>query len=203
MKIAVDIDEVIVPLSEAFFSYHNKKFGTNVDVKTMNHYRYDKHMGISLSESFKRVNEFYQTDDFKSMKILSGVREALEQLSKNHELVVITSRYGAAKEFTRQWIAEEFPGMFSEILFSSEHHYDEKYKKEKQIMEKSHLCSEHNVGLIIEDSLAHSLECAEKRINVLLFDRPWNQGDLPAGITRFFSWKEVPHLLNSLSTASK
>ena len=62
---------------------------------------------------------------------------------------------------------------------------------------------DNNINLIIEDSLIHAIECAKNGIKVILLNKGWNQGELHTNITRINSWKEVPQLLNSLSTASK
>ena len=203
MKIAVDVDDVLVPLAKTFYDYHNKNFGTDIDGDSLIHYRWDHHMNIPLSQSVKRVNDFYKTDLFKNMPIFENAKESLKQLSKDHELVIISSRFGVSKEFTKEWANKEFPDIFSDIIFSAEYHYEEEYKKSKNIKEKAFVCLDNNINLIIEDSLIHAIECAKNGIKVFLLDKPWNQGELPDNITRVKNWNEISQELNSLSTASK
>ena len=203
MRIAIDVDDVLVPLAKTYYDYHNKKFGTNIDADNLKHYRWDHHMGISLKESVQRVQEFYKTDIFKNMPIFEGAKEVITNLSKQHELIIISSRFGVSKEFTIQWAEKEFPNIFSRIIFSAEYHYDEEYKKAKNIKEKAHICLDNDIDLIIEDSLIHAEECAKNGIRVFLLNKSWNQGKTPSNITRINNWKEIPQLLNSLSTASK
>ena len=198
MKIAVDVDDVLVPLAKTFYDYHNKKFGTNINGETLGHYRWDTHMGISLKESVERVQEFYATDVFKNMPVFENARETLKELAKSHELIVISSRFGFAKEFTREWINREFPGIFSNIIFSAEYHYEEEYKKAKNLKEKAFVCLDNKVDIIIEDSLTHSLECAKRGIKVILLDKPWNQGSLAENVTRVKEWKEIIEKINSI-----
>lgn len=197
MKIAVDVDDVLVPLAKTYYDYHNKKFGTNIDGDTLIHYRWDHHMGVSLKTSVERVQEFYKTDIFKNMQVFENAKEVLINLAKNHELIIISSRFGVSKEFTKQWANKEFPDIFSDIIFSAEYHYEEEYKKAKNIKEKAFVCLDNNINLIIEDSLIHALECAKQGIKVILLNKPWNQGELPDNIIRANNWKDILLLISS------
>jgi uncharacterized HAD superfamily protein len=222
MKIAVDVDEVLVPLAKHFFTYHNKKFGTNVNPDTMAHYRYNDHLGVSFHETISIVHEYYKTDDFRNMPCFEDARKALavlsrtaglspgrvlehaqkspaiSDISKKHELIVISSRYGEARGFTKEWINREFPGVFSDVVFSAETHYDKEYIEKHHLKEKAFVCCELNVDLMIEDSLYHSLECAKRGVKVFLLDKPWNQGSLAENVTRVKSWNEILEKIKAL-----
>lgn len=193
MIIGIDVDEVLVPFSKTYFNYAHETFGAEqMDGDKIPHYRYDELFGITLAESFRRVALFYNSEHFKNMPLHDGAKEVITELSKKHKLIAVTSRFGDSKEFTRQWLEKEFPKMFSNIHFSAENHYDEEYKKKKNLKEKAEVCKELGISLMIEDSIPHSLKCAEAGIKVLLFDRSWNHNEiLPANITRIYSWKEV------------
>jgi uncharacterized HAD superfamily protein len=55
------------------------------------------------------------------------------------------------------------------------------------------------LDLLIEDERALALATAKASAPVLLFDRPWNQGELPQGVTRVKTWDEVQQLVRRAS----
>jgi uncharacterized HAD superfamily protein len=57
------------------------------------------------------------------------------------------------------------------------------------------------LDLLIEDELHVALAVAVVPIPVLLFDRPWNRGKLPTGITRVRDWSQVLHLVASQASS--
>jgi uncharacterized HAD superfamily protein len=60
---------------------------------------------------------------------------------------------------------------------------------------KPRIIREMRLDLLIEDELHVALAVADVPIPVLLFDRPWNQAELPPGITRVTNWGEVLRLI--------
>src|SRR3989344_2809835 len=64
---------------------------------------------------------------------------------------------------------------------------------------KVDVCKELGVELLIDDNLVYVNECATEGTPALLFDAPWNQGVLPAGVTRISSWDEVVRYITEKS----
>jgi uncharacterized HAD superfamily protein len=56
---------------------------------------------------------------------------------------------------------------------------------------KSAMCKELGIQVMIDDHMSVAKDCAEAGIRVLLFDQPWNQGELPMGAERVHSWDEI------------
>jgi hypothetical protein len=65
---------------------------------------------------------------------------------------------------------------------------------------KPRIVRERRLDLLIEDERALALATAEASAPVLLFDRPWNQGELPQGVTRVKTWDEVRRLVEAHAT---
>ena len=66
---------------------------------------------------------------------------------------------------------------------------------------KPRIVRELRLDLLIEDELHVALAAAEVPIPVLLFDRPWNQADLPIGVTRVLTWDQVRRLVAAQAAA--
>ena len=66
---------------------------------------------------------------------------------------------------------------------------------------KPRIVRELRLDLLIEDELHVALAAAEVPVPVLLFDRPWNQADLPCGMRRVSSWDEVRRHVAALESA--
>ncbi|HYL79708.1 MAG TPA: hypothetical protein VEU07_02790, partial [Candidatus Acidoferrum sp.] len=66
---------------------------------------------------------------------------------------------------------------------------------------KPRIVRELRLDLLIEDELHVALAAAEVPVPVLLFDRPWNQADLPSGMRRVSNWDEVRCHVAALAAA--
>jgi len=66
---------------------------------------------------------------------------------------------------------------------------------------KPRIAREMKLDLLVEDEMHVALAAARVPIPVLLFDRPWNQGDLPPGVTRVTAWDQVLDLVAAEAAA--
>lgn len=129
------------------------------------------------NEGFVWKNEEYiekfiklYLDDEKNLK-LPPVFWAIEWIKKlkslSKKLYVITARQDFLETYTKKWLEKYFWDVFEDIIFCN-HEWGWEYKH------KSDICKEVWATLLIEDNLDYALECSEKEIEVLLFERPWN-----------------------------
>lgn len=195
MHIGVDMDEVLVEHMEAFLDYHNYNYGTKLEKKDMFSYSLNKVIGGSDQETRKKLLHFFESDFFHNMKMVSGARTAIAQLAKEHQLSVVTARPLVIREQTEQFITHKFPSLFSSVNLTNQWHgVGEKRNK-------SEVCKEKKISIMIDDSLKHALDCASQGIYVLLadFNYPWNQTTekLPENIKRVHSWKEIITEINN------
>jgi len=187
MKIGIDLDEVLAEFVSAFLQFHNEKYGTKLNKNHFHVYEFEKVLGGTEEDAADKAYEFFGTHHFKNIQPSEGAKKATEKLAKaGHELFVITSRQSEVVEDTKNWLEANFPQTFKEVYFTAN-----KYGRTKSDIQKIDVCKKIGVSLLIEDGLEFALSCAAEGINVLLLDRPWNQGELPKNIKRVSSWDEI------------
>jgi uncharacterized HAD superfamily protein len=184
MKIGVDFDDVLYGLNPAFATFHNMKYGTNVKMQDIKNFELSFAYKIPSTDVMTRLNEFY-ADYHESALPVEGALESLRMLVQNYELHVITSRKEELREKVMSWINRHLPNLFKEIHFTN--HFEGVGKKRL----KSEVCRELGVNYVIEDCLDYAKDVADKGIPVFLLDKPWNQGQIEAPITRVKSWNEI------------
>jgi uncharacterized HAD superfamily protein len=192
MKIAIDIDEVLVDFVTNFLRDHNRRRGTALSKEDISSYRMWELWGETKEESDRSFEEFYNSELFRNLEPAKESIWAVNNLSKDHELHIISSRPETIHEFTRSWVQKHFPNCFSGI------HFSKKRPVNGKSLKKAEISAGLGVDLIIEDSLEYAKECAERGIRVLLFDAPWNQSEkLPHRVYRVFSWTEAFNIINT------
>lgn len=185
MKIAVDVDDVLTHTGTEYIKYHNKKYGTKLQLWQFYDYDYLKPYGHDRHEASKRILDYIEN---KALEIepVEGARGVLEKLKKNHELIVITGRAKSIMVKTKEWIGHYYPDIFSQIVCTDVHQLNGG-------KDKGEICKELGVNLLIDDYLKYAMECANVGIRVLLLKQPWNineqiNNDL---ITRVDNWDEI------------
>lgn len=98
---------------------------------------------------------------------MKGAIISIEKLSKNYDLMVITSRPDIIRPETILWIESYFPKKFSYIEFTG-------YWAKKERKDKASVCMKHRVKVLIDDYPEFLLKFSEKG-KAILFDAPWNQ----------------------------
>ena len=186
MKIAVDIDDVLANFTPALIEFHNATYGTSYTLNHFNSYHLEEVWGGTHEEAIDKVFNFYETPEFKNVGVIEDAQEVLHRLKKDHELVTMTARPEVIRDKTEEWILRHFPGLFSAV------HIANRFSKTGPKTTKAELCEKYGCNLLIDDSLDYALQSVAPHRRVLLFDRPWNQtSELPTGITRIKSWKEI------------
>ena len=83
------------------------------------------------------------------------------------------------------WVEEYFKNVFKEIYFSNHAYFE--YKG----LPKSGICKQTKTEFFIEDCPDYAIDCAEKGINVLLLNKPYNKHVERKNITRVYSWNGI------------
>lgn len=183
--IAVDIDEVLAPHNETLAKLHNRMFGTNHAVSDY-YDQWDELWGVDYEEAERRVRLWHSSEDFKEMLPIPGSLTALQELSENFELVIVTGRAERMAQLTQNWLQQYYTDLFREVVFVGL--YEEGIGKTK-----AEACQQIGAAYLIDDSLAQSTACAEIGMQVVLFgDYSWNQiAQLPSNVTRCDDWPDV------------
>lgn len=185
--ITVDLDDVLFPFSQGFVEFHNQHHLTNV--KYDDWYTWDMHevFGCDKETMTERVHTFFSSPSHEAQRPLAGAIEAINELSGKYNLEIVTSRLEHTTEKVLRWIGVHFPDSFKQVHFTNNFGGGLGNKTRK----KSEVCRELGSILHIEDALSHASDVVASGIPVLLPDRPWNQGEVPAGVHRLHSWDEV------------
>lgn len=184
MKIGIDIDDTLIDGTKPLWKFLNKKLNINIKFEDLTYEKMADQLGITREREAELYEEFIESEYNEQTLPLEGAVEAIDQLSKNNNLVIVTNR--AIKEYhgTHEMIKRYFKNHISEIYFGR-NHLAEIAKK------KSIVCRENNIELMIEDNRKNAIDCYENGIRVILFDYPWNRKPHPDGIIRVKNWKEV------------
>ena len=184
MIIAIDLDDILASTLERFIQFHNEKFSTNLTINDFTSYELQNIEGISNKEEAKRLKLFDNSKYFDTISPLKGSQTSISQLSKNHDIIVITARTRSVAKKTTAWIKKNFPEI-KRVVFISEG-----YKHYCKM--KSEVCKKVGAEVIIEDKKVFVEDCVSAGIKVFMFNYPWNKEieDHPL-IVRVNSWEEV------------
>jgi len=156
-RIAIDVDEVLVPFLSPMARFHKKKIE-----KPKYSYVYRDIFGITEEESQKMVQEFYKSPHFQVLKPIRGSQRAMYSIRRKAEkLYIITARQDIVRKDTELWIDYFFPDIFDDIIFTNSYTPNE--------IKKVDICRALNIGLIIDDNKTTCDECIASGMNALNF----------------------------------
>lgn len=156
-RIAIDIDEVLVPFLSPMAKYHNKSIS-----KTRYSYVYRDIFDITEEESQKMVQEFYKSQAFIQMTPMRGAQKAMYKLRRGADkLYIVTGRQDTVREDTEDWIDTFFPNIFDDVILTNSYTLHE--------VKKSDICRALNIGLIIDDNKGICDQCIEAGTDALNF----------------------------------
>jgi uncharacterized protein len=186
MKIGIDIDEVLCDFVGALLERYNERNKTAFTKTQMHTYRLEDLYGCSTEEAWIHMNEILTSHDLHAkVPLIDGATRAIAQLKNEHTLWLVSARPEYTRDVTEAWIQHHFPDMFEDTyLIGTEGSGGARCRK-------SDVVEELDLEFFIEDSLPNALDITEKGVPVILIDRPWNQGHVPSGVTRVYTWDEV------------
>ena len=195
MKIAIDIDEVIVRFIKKYMEFADKKGFKRVDYKDVYSYNLWEVLGIKKELVFELLKEFTLEGIYDDLDFVEGSKEGIVFLKNNYDIYFITSRPDYISKKTRDFIFKEFGVLGNRVFFSGDVSGSAKKKDE--------ICRDLGIDLIIEDNGEASLNYAEAGLRVLLLDKPWNQGIKHEGIFRCFNWGEILERVEEVGNGKK
>lgn len=188
--VAVDLDEVLFPLSQELIRRHNARTGAAYTVADFVTYAFSDVWGHTYAESVDVVYSCIRTLDV-AVAPLEHAIDSLSRLSRHFKLVVVTSRDRQLQPCTQGWLDAHFPGVFSDVVFAGNQHTQLGHES------KGEVCTRLKASWIVDDSADFAAECAAAGIRAILFgDYPWNRLAEPApGVQRAEGWPNVVELL--------
>lgn len=184
MKIACDIDEVIVEWVRGYFKFVESKGVELVDYKDIFCFNLCEVLGIDKKWSYELADEFYFTGEFKELDLVDGALDGVRKLIDEYDLYFITARPKIALRLTREFVFNNFRVLGDRVISSGDI-FDSQGKS------KDEICRDKGIDLIIEDNGEHSLNYAESGLRVLLLDKPWNRNFEHENIYRCYNWNDI------------
>lgn len=185
--IAVDIDEVLMPHFQSLIDWYNPKYGTQLTLGH-NHPSDPRPWGTpDYSEAVKRVHGFFDTPNFLNSRPFKEAIGAINTLSKNYKMVVVTGRDTIIEDVTMGWLDKHFGELFAEA------HFTARYSLDGSSRTKTDVCVAAGADYLIEDTIQDATQAAKAGIKAILFGNyPWNKTNkLPEGVIRLKNWQEV------------
>ncbi len=183
MKIGIDIDNVISNFNDTLLTeylLHDKELrNSGIINKNADYIR----KGMFDWNENEETN-FYKNNIeriAKKLGVIEGAKEYIDKLHDDgHIICIITGRdngeYTEPYNMTKKWL-EDNNIYYDDLILTDA--YD-KHAKTKQ-------CLEHNIDIMIDDSVSICSDCVENGITTILMDTPYNRY---SNIQRVKSWKE-------------
>lgn len=192
-RVGLDFDDVLFSCAKAVLPFHNSRYGTNHTKDHVVSYNLHDLWKCSKEESYKRIVDFYDSEEHASMEPIVGAIESIHQLSEKYELFIITARPPEVEEVTKKLLKhfqndkfESWKEIFKKI------HFVGTVTGNNILLTKADICKHENIDIFVEDNLNNALSIASVGIPSLLLDQPWNKDDdLPDMVKRVYSWEEI------------
>lgn len=176
--LGLDVDNVLALTSPAILAQINQRWQTSYLESQIT--VWDVATALSLTpEQAAYLNESFATPAwYAPLEPVPYAQLRIKAFFGKQPVVYITSRPASCAGVTRDWLRQHhFP--LGDVVVTSN---------------KVQACLDHQVNLMVEDSLAHATAIAAVS-KVLLLNYPWNQAVLPPRIQRFPSWAQLPSVL--------
>ena len=157
-RIAVDLDEVLVPFVRPMAAWHRREMPSARKYK----YVYRDMFQVSEEESAKMVRGFYNSDAFKNLKPIPGSQYAMLSMRNTaKKMYIVTGRHDVSRETTENWIHEYFPGIFDDVILTNSYTPME--------VKKVDICRSLALDTIIDDSIDICNDCINNGIKAINF----------------------------------
>ena len=184
LRIGVDVDDVLVESLPGYLQAFRSHFGRDVRIEDAAWEIFPRYPDISTGEMWTFFATLEETNFLGTRPVYPEAPAAVRALAgAGHRLVVVTGRLSEHRHHTQRLL--ESAGIAE--LFEDLVHRDGETAAEY----KPRVIRERRLDLLIDDELHVAVAAARVPVPVLLFDRPWNQGELPGVITRVSSWSQI------------
>ncbi len=109
LRIAVDMDEVIADAFSKHLRQYNERAGANLTPELVSHNGLDALIPLEQREQFNAIP--YADGFFADLDLTAGSREALLELSRNHDIFITSAAMEVPTSFADkfQWLEKHFP----------------------------------------------------------------------------------------------
>lgn len=182
--LAVDLDEVLGQFVQSVCAWHNRLYKTSMHPSLFTSYHFSHAVPEFGSEdtTMRKIKEFLEgpasdtgapgpSAEFLSILPVPGARAALEALSADFDLHVVTARSDSIAPATRAWLSANFGTLFSSVTFTNAYTNGVETRK----ITKGSVCREMGAVCLIDDNCGYALEASEHIPVAVLFGAySWN-----------------------------
>jgi len=180
--ILVDVDGCLLNWLDRFVDYmHSEGYTTYLD--DPDQYNLESFFDVPAEDVYKRITTF--NDDhwkFGTLDTYKGTKEAMSLLvDLGYRFVAITSCSDkeSVADLRRANLYNIFGDVFDKVHCIALH------------KDKGPILRQYEPTFWIEDRFSHAIEGAIAGHTAILIDRPWNQDEYEALVTRCHSWAEI------------
>ena len=188
-KIAIDIDEVIVPLAEPVIEYVLGASGKRVTaVELYSPPGRTMASGLPEEEFIRLVLEYQLHESSLDVGPVDGVLENLSRLSKTHDIIFVTSRDPQLETITHRWFDRHMQGLPFDrnIVFVGNPYTGSENKG------KIDVCKELGAEWFIDDHPKYVDQLIGSSVRGMLFgDYDWNRHHAGDHFVRVVDWDGV------------
>jgi uncharacterized HAD superfamily protein len=188
MKIAIDIDGVLIDIIIRYCEIYNERFGTNYQKKDITTWDFFKDWNITEEAAFNIFYEIY-ADSMKVPFIDEDAPEIMKTLNELYDIDIVSARLpeyrsSIVEKLNFHNICEGV--QYIELILLHHKPYDIKLKQK------------YDVYVDDNPNLVEPIKDLEDRI-LLLYDQPWNQKSIcEHNVHRVYDWNEVLRKIKDL-----
>jgi 5'(3')-deoxyribonucleotidase len=188
MKIAIDIDGVLLDIIVVYCEIYNKRYGTSYQKKDITSWDFFKNWTISEEEAFDIFYEIY-ADSMNVPFIDENAPKTLKRINELYDVDIVSARlpeYRSAivNKLNLHNVREGI--QYVELILLHHKPYDIKIKQ--------------NYDIYVDDNpnLVEPIKRLKNR-TLLLFDQPWNQESIcENNVYRVYDWNEINEKIREL-----
>lgn len=185
MRIGIDIDDTITNTYTFILKRYSEYFNVEYSTLIKERVTYDILQKNPLYRQFVK-DTFEKT--MMDVDLKDNVKETIDALTKDgHEIIFITARHHS--EYENPY---EFSNKY---LKKNNIHFDELHVS---ISNKGEFAREHNVDVLIDDSVRHCLNAKDNKVIPILFDNVFNKQC--RRFKRAKSWNDVYEFINKIDS---
>ena len=189
VKIAIDIDGVLLDIVVNFCEIFNKKHNTTYKKNDIINWEFFNDWNISEKEAFEIFFEIYENT--MSVPFIDDTApEYMEKLNKSHEVYILSAR-------TSKYRAQIIEKLNFHDIKKGEQYIDLILVHHKPYASKQ----DYKFDVYVDDNphLADAIKKMKDRY-LLLYDEPWNQDFLCTNnVIRVYNWNDVYEKINFIN----
>ncbi|MDH5463587.1 MAG: hypothetical protein OEW49_04700 [Nitrosopumilus sp.] len=181
LRIGIDIDGVLTDFVKEFIKSVNKRYKITLSEQDIREHDLYKVLGIPSKDLIEMVMEVFPKD----LAPQEGSVESVNELSKKHEIYIITAREPETLDVSKNWLKQHgIP--YKKLAFMKE---GDKHK----FIEKDHL------DIVIDDNLKEITNWIGIVPHIIVLDHPWNQSlNVKNYFHRAKDWKEILSIIKEI-----